>query len=54
VNEGLQPLQPGIFQRLLKALEAEEKRISHSRGFHFIIDVQTGAISTLLALISNL
>ena len=44
LNEGLQPLPLTISAQLLKALEAEEKRISPSRDFHCIEKPQTRAL----------
>jgi hypothetical protein len=52
-------LLPTISPQLLKALEAEEKRISPSRSFNYTEKAQTRALpfsrnlSTLLAVISN-
>jgi hypothetical protein len=59
LNEGLQPLPPTIFQQLPKALEAEEKRISPSRGVHCKEKAQTSALpfpesfGEFLSVISN-
>jgi hypothetical protein len=59
MNKGLQPLPPTIFAELLKALEAEEKRISLSRGSHCIEKAQgrvlpfSRNLSTLSAVFSK-